>query len=185
MPFASGPGHAHEVGGSIGLARHPEHGSDVETLIQRADIAMYAAKAASSGHATFEPSQDHHSPRRLALAAELRGAIERGGAALAFRPKARLRDGVVIGVEALARWDHPTLGAGAPDEFIPIAEQTGLIPLLTVTCCRRHWRSAAIACARVTASTVSVNLSVRVSSTSAFRRRSPGAASNTGISPDC
>ena len=66
-----------QVGGSIGVACHPEHGDDVETLIQRADIAMYAAKASSSGHAVFEAGQDHHSPRRLRLAAELRGAIER------------------------------------------------------------------------------------------------------------
>jgi diguanylate cyclase (GGDEF)-like protein len=120
-----------QVGGSIGLARHPEHGADVETLIQRADIAMYAAKAASSGYATFDPAQNHHSPRRLRLAAELPGAIERGELQLAYQPKADLRTGGIVGVEALARWEHPELGEIDPAEFVPIAEQTGLIIAMT------------------------------------------------------
>jgi diguanylate cyclase (GGDEF)-like protein len=120
-----------QVGGSVGVACHPAHGDDVETLIQRADIAMYAAKAASTGHATFEPSQDHHSPRRLALAAALRGAIERGELVLAYQPKAELSTGRIVGVEALARWEHPELGVVDPVEFVPIAEQTGLIIALT------------------------------------------------------
>jgi diguanylate cyclase (GGDEF)-like protein len=120
-----------QVGGSIGLARHPEHGADVETLIQRADIAMYAAKAASSGYATFDPAQNHHSPRRLRLAAELRGAIDRGELQLAYQPKADLRTGGIVGVEALARWEHPEIGEIDPAEFVPIAEQTGLIIAMT------------------------------------------------------
>ena len=78
-----------QVGGSIGVACHPAHGADVETLIQRADIAMYAAKGASSGHAVFEHSQDHHSPRRLMLAAELRGGIERSELVLAVPAEGR------------------------------------------------------------------------------------------------
>jgi diguanylate cyclase (GGDEF)-like protein len=120
-----------QVGASIGLARCPEHGDDVETLIQRADIAMYAAKAASSGHATFDPAQNHHSPRRLRIAADLPGAIERGELALAYQPKAELRSGRIVGVEALARWEHPDMGPLDPAEFVPIAEQTGLIIALT------------------------------------------------------
>jgi diguanylate cyclase (GGDEF)-like protein len=120
-----------QVGGSIGVACHPAHGADVETLIQRADIAMYVAKASAGGCAMFEPSQDHHSPRRLALAAELRGAIERSELVLDFQPKADLRTGRIVGVEALARWAHPRLGKLEPFEFVPIAEQTGLIIALT------------------------------------------------------
>jgi diguanylate cyclase (GGDEF)-like protein len=120
-----------QVGASIGLARCPEHGTDVETLIQRADIAMYAAKAASSGHATFDPAQNHHSPRRLRLAAELPGAIERGELTLAYQPKVDLSTGTIVGVEALARWEHPEIGELDPNEFVPIAEQTGLIIALT------------------------------------------------------
>ena len=120
-----------QIGGSIGLAWCPDHGADVETLIQRADIAMYAAKTTSGGYAVFEPSQDRHSPRRLVLAAALPGAIERGELLLAYQPKANLRTGRIVGVEALARWEHPELGVVEPTEFVPIAEQTGLIIALT------------------------------------------------------
>jgi diguanylate cyclase (GGDEF)-like protein len=120
-----------QVGGSIGLAWCPEHGTDVETLIQRADIAMYAAKATSSGYAVFEASQNRHSPRRLALAAAMPDAIARGELRLAYQPKADLRTGRIVGVEALARWEHPELGVVEPAEFVPIAEQTGLIIALT------------------------------------------------------
>jgi diguanylate cyclase (GGDEF)-like protein len=119
-----------QIGGSIGITHSPEHGTDVETLMQRADIAMYAAKA-TGGYAVFDPSKDHHSPRRLSLAADLRGAIERGELRLAYQPKADLRTGRIVGVEALARWEHPQLGALEPGEFVPIAEQTGLIIALT------------------------------------------------------
>jgi diguanylate cyclase (GGDEF)-like protein len=120
-----------QIGGSIGVARSPDHGTDVETLLQRADIAMYAAKATSRGYAVFEPSQNHHSPRRLALAAALPGVIERGELRLAFQPTADLRTGRIVGVEALARWEHPEIGVLEPAEFVPIAEQTGLIIALT------------------------------------------------------
>jgi diguanylate cyclase (GGDEF)-like protein len=119
-----------QIGGSIGIVHAPDHGGDVDTLMQRADIAMYAAKA-TGGYAVFDPSQDHHSPRRLALAAELPRAIERGELRLAYQPKAELRSGRIVGVEALARWEHPQLGVLEPAEFVPIAEQTGIVIALT------------------------------------------------------
>jgi diguanylate cyclase (GGDEF)-like protein len=122
-----------EVDASIGVAIFPHHGADTETLLQRADIAMYSAKASSGGAMLFEPSQDRHSPRRLALAGELRSAISNGQIVLYFQPKADLRTGQIVGVEALARWDHPRFGVVGPTEFVPIAEQTGLIGPLT-TC---------------------------------------------------
>ena len=150
-----------QVGGSIGVARHPDHGHDVETLIQRADIAMYAAKAASSGHATFEPGQDHHSPRRLTLAAELRDAIERGALVLAYQPKAELSTGRIVGVEALARWEHPELGTVDPVEFVPIAEQTGLIIALTTSVLGTALERVAAWRALGHDLTIAVNLSAR------------------------
>jgi diguanylate cyclase (GGDEF)-like protein len=120
-----------EVDASIGVACFPDHGSDTETLLQRADIAMYSAKGSSGGSTIFETAQDRHSPRRLALAGELRSAIQNGQVGLYFQPKADLRTGTIVGVEALARWDHPRYGLIGPTEFIPIAEQTGLIGPLT------------------------------------------------------
>jgi predicted signal transduction protein with EAL and GGDEF domain len=120
-----------EVDASIGIACAPEHGSAVEQLIQRADIAMYAAKEGGRGHLVFEPQLDRYSPRRLSLAGALRSAIADGEIVLYFQPKAELNTGRIIGVEALARWQHPRLGLIGPSEFVPIAEQTGLIGPLT------------------------------------------------------
>ena len=150
-----------QIGGSIGLASFPEHGEDVETLIQRADIAMYAAKASSGEYATFDASQDHHSPRRLAIAAKLRSAIERGELVLAYQPKAELRTGRIVGVEALARWEHPELGLVHPSEFVPIAEQTGLIIALTSAVLDAALERAAAWRALGHDLTVAVNLSAR------------------------
>ncbi len=120
-----------EVDASIGIALSPEHGNDVEQLTQRADIAMYAAKEGGRGHVLFEPQLDRYSPRRLSLAGSLRSAIADGEIVLFFQPKAELRTGRIVGVEALARWRHPRLGLIGPSEFVPIAEQTGLIGPLT------------------------------------------------------
>ena len=120
-----------EIDASIGIALYPTHGEDNETLQQRADIAMYSAKQAGRGYALFEPELDRHSPRRLALAGGLRSAINEGQIRLYYQPKADLRTGRIMGVEALARWDHPEFGIVGPNEFVPIAEQTGLITPLT------------------------------------------------------
>ena len=120
-----------EVDASIGIACWPEHGTDVEQLNQRADIAMYAAKEGGRGHVMFEPQLDRYSPRRLSLAGALRSAIADGEIVLFFQPKAELATGKITGVEALARWRHPRLGLIGPSEFVPIAEQTGLIGPLT------------------------------------------------------
>ena len=103
-----------EVDASIGMACHPVHGTGVEALIQRADIAMYSAKEGGGGHAMFEPRLDRFSPRRLSLAGGLRQAIQNGEIVLFFQPKAELTTGRIIGVEALARWQHPRLGLIAP-----------------------------------------------------------------------
>src|SRR3954447_21055294 len=120
-----------EIDASVGLALHPTHGHDNETLQQRADIAMYSAKQSGRGYALFEPELDRHSPRRLALAGGLRSAISEGQIRLYYQPKADLRTGRIMGAEALARWDHPEFGIVGPSEFVPIAEQTGLITPLT------------------------------------------------------
>jgi diguanylate cyclase (GGDEF)-like protein len=120
-----------EIDASIGIALHPVHGEDVEMLNQRADIAMYSAKQGGRGYMIFEPELDRHSPRRLALAGGLRSAINQDQITLYYQPKADLRTGQIVGVEALARWDHPEFGIVGPSEFVPIAEQTGLITPLT------------------------------------------------------
>ena len=117
---------------SIGLALAPQHGDDEQTLIRRADVAMYAAKENHSGVRVYDPSSDRHSAERLALITDLRAAIERRDLVVAFQPKVEPRTGRVIGAEALARWHHPEHGPIPPDVFVPLAEHSGLIRPLTL-----------------------------------------------------
>ncbi len=119
------------VAGSIGAALYPQHGTTSDQLLQRADIAMYTAKAKRTGFAVFDRSQDSTDPRRLTLATDLRRAIEQGRLILHYQPKVDARTGDVLGAEALVRWPHPEHGLIPPDEFIPLAEHTGLINPLT------------------------------------------------------
>jgi diguanylate cyclase (GGDEF)-like protein len=150
-----------EVDASIGIACAPEHGSDVEQLTQRADIAMYAAKEGGRGHVLFEPQLDRYSPRRLSLAGSLRSAIADGEIILFFQPKAELTTGKIVGVEALARWQHPRLGLIGPSEFVPIAEQTGLIGPLTSHVLEQALRQVRIWADQGEELSVAVNLSAR------------------------
>jgi diguanylate cyclase (GGDEF)-like protein/PAS domain S-box-containing protein len=124
-------GHPVEVGASIGVSVFPDHGSDPGTLLQRADVAMYVAKRTQSQLSVYAPDQDQHSPGRLSLAAELRTAIESNQLELFYQPKAELATGRVLSVEALVRWRHPQRGLVPPDEFIPLAEQSGQVRALS------------------------------------------------------
>ena len=120
------------VQASVGIARYPQHGKDVHELMQRADVAMYQAKARQMGFLEYEPQRDDHSRTRLALAGELRRAISDHELVVHYQPKADLERGEVISVEALVRWQHPELGLLPPGEFVPMAEQTGQIRPLTL-----------------------------------------------------
>jgi EAL domain-containing protein (putative c-di-GMP-specific phosphodiesterase class I) len=121
-----------DVQASIGIAVYPEHGSDADTLLQRADVAMYMAKQDKTGYIVYDPKDDKHSPHRLTLMGELRHAIESDELVLHYQPKATIKTGEIIEVEALVRWQHPQHDLMRPDEFIPLAERTGLIKPLTV-----------------------------------------------------
>jgi diguanylate cyclase (GGDEF)-like protein len=120
-----------EISASIGMAAHPEHGDQVDTLLQHADVAMYMAKAAHAKTAIYDAEQDSNDAARLALAGELRGAIEIGQLVVFFQPKADLESGRILGAEALVRWQHPERGFIPPNDFVPIAERTGLIKPLS------------------------------------------------------
>jgi predicted signal transduction protein with EAL and GGDEF domain len=120
------------VQASVGIARWPEHGDDADALIQRADVAMYQAKAQQCGWLEYDAARDEHSRTRLALAGELRRAISDSELAVHYQPKADLARGEVTSVEALVRWQHPELGLLPPSDFIPMAEQTGQIRALTL-----------------------------------------------------
>ncbi len=117
---------------SIGAALFPQHGSDAEGLLQRADVAMYQAKQARTGFQAYDPGRDRHSRERLALMAELRRALERDELILHYQPKVELATGRVVGVEALVRWQHPVHGLRGPGAFLPHAEHTALMRPLTL-----------------------------------------------------
>jgi diguanylate cyclase (GGDEF)-like protein/PAS domain S-box-containing protein len=135
------------IEGSTGLAVYPDHGADAATLLRHADVAMYQAKHDQDGLAMYDAARDQHSPARLGLASDLRQAIERSELKLHYQPKVDLSRGRVVGVEALLRWQHPQQGFIPPDQFVGLAEQTGLIHPMTLwvleEALRQHaaWRS--------------------------------------------
>ncbi|VAW64538.1 diguanylate cyclase/phosphodiesterase (GGDEF & EAL domains) with PAS/PAC sensor(s) [hydrothermal vent metagenome] len=125
------------IGASIGIAIFPEHGKDQASLIRHADVAMYESKRHETHVTLYNTSFDTHTPWRLELMADLREAIENDELCLHYQPQVNLKTNKVYGVEALLRWTHPKHGAVAPDQFIYIAENSGLINLLT-NCVIRH-----------------------------------------------
>jgi diguanylate cyclase (GGDEF)-like protein/PAS domain S-box-containing protein len=154
-------GHTLDVGTSIGIALCPEHGEDADTLMRRADIALYIAKRAGSGYAFYAADQDHYRPERLLLTRELRHAIEHDHLLLHYQPKASVSSGSVAHVEALVRWQHPQRGLLPPDHFIPLAEQTGLIRPLSLWVLNTALRQCAVWQHEGLALHVAVNLSMR------------------------
>ena len=117
---------------SVGVALCPDNGVDADSLLQRADVAMYQAKEARTGFQAYDPSRDRHSRERLSLMAELRRALERDELILHYQPKVDLQTGLVAGVEALVRWQHPVHGLRGPGAFLPHAEHTALMRPLTL-----------------------------------------------------
>ena len=116
---------------SIGVVLSPDHGDDVQTLLRRADIALYDAKQDRSGVAVYQPGRDEVHLRQLALMGDLRQSVARRELSLKFQPKVDLASRQVRHVEALLRWQHPRLGTVPPDEFIPLAERSGYVHELT------------------------------------------------------
>jgi diguanylate cyclase (GGDEF)-like protein/PAS domain S-box-containing protein len=149
------------VGASIGISLFPLHGEDPDTLLRRADIAMYVAKRAGSGYALYTLEDDKSSRSRLALIGELRHAIERDELVLHYQPKLELATSRIVGVEALVRWQHPQLGLIPPDDFIPLAEDTGLIRPLGMWVLRAAIRQSRDWSAGGLDLQVAVNLSAR------------------------
>lgn len=156
---------AHEifVTPSIGIAVFADDGEDAETLLKHADIAMYHAK--QHGRNTYEfysRKMNVRSLERLELENQLRRALERDELRLFYQPKVNIRTGQIIGAEALLRWHHPERGMVSPGEFIPLAEETGLIVLLgewvLTTACKQNkaWQAAGLGCTRI-----AINVSMR------------------------
>ena len=123
--------HQLTIGLSIGIAMYPEHGEDINTLVRHADIAMYDAKSRNCGYSLYTDEQNKHNLHTLKLEQDLFASIKNNELVLYYQPKISITDGKVVGSEALIRWQHPVHGLIPPDDFIPMAEQTGLIQPLT------------------------------------------------------
>jgi diguanylate cyclase (GGDEF)-like protein len=151
--------HGHQVttDASIGIALAPQHGTDLDQILKNADLAMYAAKSAGRRtHRFFEPVMDAQVQARRILEMNLRQAMSDGALEVYYQPCVSLQDNKITGCEALVRWRHPERGMVPPSEFIPIAEETGLINQLG------EW-VLATACAEAMTWPDEVNLAVNVS----------------------
>ncbi|MEO3776028.1 bifunctional diguanylate cyclase/phosphodiesterase [Micromonospora sp. B11E3] len=150
-----------DVDTAVGVAVHPDHGSDAATLLQRVNLAATAAKSVPGNVQLFSPALESRSLRRLGIAGDLRRALDEGELEVYFQPKVTLRDRRLVGVECLARWEHPAHGEVAPEDFVAVAEHTGLLGRLTEVVLReglrrsRDWGHAQRPLA------VSVNLAAR------------------------
>jgi len=170
---------------SIGIALYPDHATTAETLLKHADTAMYHAKRRGrANYQYFHPSLGVAAMRRFTLEGELRHALERGELQVCYQPRVRLQSGVIEGAEALLRWEHPELGAVQPKEFIPVAEDTGLIvPIgayVLETACRQAqaWQENGLGPLRL-----SVNVSSRQFSHDDLWERITKSLRDSGLDP--
>jgi diguanylate cyclase (GGDEF)-like protein len=153
------------VEASVGFVLAPADGTDVDVLLQHADLAMYAAKAQHAGVVRYSPSFDHYDAHSLSLVSELRGAIEADQLVLHYQPQVSLLSFRPIAVEALVRWQHPVDGLLAPDKFLPLAEQTDVIDTLT----RWVLRQALVDMAALPPERSDLGVAVNVSARSLYR----------------
>jgi diguanylate cyclase (GGDEF)-like protein len=120
-----------DASATVGVALAPEHGDDGSTLMRRVDVALSNAKNVGRHVTVYDPSMEQESLQRLRLVTELRAALASGQVVVRYQPKVNLRSRELVGVEALVRWNHPEFGEVVPDRFVPLAEVTGLIGVLT------------------------------------------------------
>jgi predicted signal transduction protein with EAL and GGDEF domain len=170
------------VEASIGFVVIPEDGTDVDTLLQHADVAMYAAKANHAGVVRYEPSLNRFDAANLTRVSKLRRAIDSDELVLHYQPLAALADRKLVAVEALVRWQHPEDGLLYPDQFLPLAEQTDVIDRLTSWVLRTAARQI-LELAPSTDLTVAVNVSARSLGKATFADEAIAILEETGLPP--
>jgi diguanylate cyclase (GGDEF)-like protein len=149
-----------DLSAGLGIACGPEHATDADTLLSRAEVAMYAAKRRTAGAQLYHASLDNGSAQTLSLLSELRRAVDNDELRLFLQPKVALATGALVGAEALVRWQHPQRGLVPPMQFIPFAEQTGFVRQLTLWVFEETARSLPVL-AELGIERVSINLSTR------------------------
>ncbi|MBY0466032.1 MAG: EAL domain-containing protein [Burkholderiales bacterium] len=179
-------GHTVRASASVGVVLYEGGDEDVETLLRHADLAMYRAKASGrNAWAFFEPEMDHSIAQRLLVESDLRHAIADNELVLHYQPQVNCLTGVVTGVEALVRWQHPQRGLLMPDSFVPQAEASGLIDSLGSWVMReafRQWR--AWADQGIDGVSMAVNVSAMEFGRATFISRLRQALDDTGADPD-
>jgi diguanylate cyclase (GGDEF)-like protein len=169
---------------SVGVVQSPEHGRAAATLLRRAETAMYSARHAHGGPVLWEPAYEVKGQRRLAVVTALREAVATGAIGLAYQPKVDAVTGAATGVEALARWTHPALGMIRPDEFIPLAEASGLMGPLTTSVLRQALTDCKGWQRRSGRVGVAVNVSADTVLDPAFVTEVAAVLTSVGIAPD-
>ena len=170
---------------SVGIVSFPEHGEDMDTLLSHADVAMYTCKNRDARFAHYDPGIDPNAPQRLQLSGDLRHALDRREFVLHYQPKIDIKTRRLVGAEALIRWNHPTRGLLPPDQFIPLAERSGVIKPMTdwvidkaLAQCRA-WRKSGLPMQ------MAINLSGRVFQDPRFAGRVTAALAANGLRPNC
>jgi diguanylate cyclase len=170
---------------SVGIALYPQDGADAETLLRNADLAMYFAKRRSPGtFAYFDVSMNATALHRFTIEEQLRGALERNEFSLQYQPQFDVRTGAISGVEALLRWTNSELGAVSPTEFIPVAEETGLILAIGKWALRaacqqaQQWRAEGLPVQRM-----AVNVSGRQFALAEYPQEVESILAETGLDP--
>jgi diguanylate cyclase (GGDEF)-like protein len=170
------------VRGSIGVAAFPEHGATEQELMQKADIAMYVAKNDHCGVAVYSSDRDGRAGQRIALVAAIWQGIDEDQFALDYQPIVDLRTGEIVSLEALLRWNHPQHGRLPPEQFIQLAEQSGLITRLTILAIDKALTDWPVASPQVT---IAVNVSPRSLQDSSFSGRVRDALAARRREPSC
>lgn len=173
-----------DVDTAVGVAVHPDHGSDPAILLQRVDLAATAAKSTPGSIQLFNPALESRSMRRLGLAGDLTRALDRGELEVYFQPKVTLGDRRLVGVECLARWEHPAHGAVAPEDFVAVAEHTGQLGRLTEAVLREGLRRSRDWMVADQPLAVAVNLSARTLTDQHFPNRVRELLEEYDVPPD-
>ena len=177
-------GHKVDLSAGIGIACGPEHGQDVDALLSRAELAMYAAKQRRAGAVIYQRELEPDDSSSLTLLGELRQAVDQGELRLFLQPKVSLKTGRVVGAEALVRWEHPVRGVLPPRGFVPFAEQTGFVRLLTGWMLEEVTRTARQLTDLGLDLKLSVNLSTRDLMDQALPERFEALIEQHGVAPD-